>query len=380
MPTLAFVGCLNREAPYFQGARGKGIAVFAFDEDSGRLTALAETRGIDNPTYLSIHAGNGCLYANSEVFGWAEGTVSAYRIDPATGRLTYLNKQPTLGSITAHNSIDRSGRHLLVANYAMGRELPDQSVVVLPIRSDGSLGAPACSRAHEGTGPVASRQERSHAHCIHASPDNRFVFVADLGIDRLVCYRFDGASGELASAGQPTLALKPGSGPRHFVFHPGGRLAYLINELSSTIAALRYDPQHGAFALIEEVPALPPDHAGESHCADIQITPDGRFLYGSNRGHDSIVIHAVDPDSGRLTLVGHQPTLGRTPRSFAIDPSGRFLLAANQNSDSVVVFRIDPATGALAETGERAEVGTPMCVRLARFQADGDARERPAGG
>jgi 6-phosphogluconolactonase len=366
---FAFVGSLNRDAPYFQGARGKGIAVLAFDEESGRTTPLSERDGVDNPTYLAVHPSRRLVYATSEVFGWNEGTVTAYRFDEQTGQLTYLNKQPTLGSITAHCSFDRTGRFLFVANYAIGdpAELPGQSVAVLPIHADGSLGAPVASQAHRGTGPNAARQERPHAHCVLASPDNRFVVVSDLGIDKLVVYRFDAGSGQLTPAEPPHLELAPGAGPRHFVFHPSGRLAYCVNELDSTIAALRFEAAIGRFAILQTVPALPASFHEESHCADLQITPDGRFLYASNRGHDSLTIHAVDAASGSLTLVGHQPTLGKTPRSFAIDPAGRFVLAANQNSDSVVIFRIDGGTGRLGEVGERATVGTPMCVKLMRW-------------
>ena len=368
--TFVVVGSLTRDAPYFQGARGKGITVFAFDEKSGQLTRLAEKGGVDNPTYLSVHEGNRCVYANSEVFGWNEGTVSAYRLDPRTGSLSYLNKQPALGSILAHNSLDRTGRFLFVANYSVHAEaedrLPDQSVVVMPIREGGALGPPLSSHPHSGSGPKADRQERSHAHCAMASPDNRHVLVADLGIDQLVVYRFDAACGVLSPA--PTsFSMKPGAGPRHFVFHPLGRYVYAINELDSTIVALGFDAASGALRHLQTVPALPSGYAEESHCAGLQLAPDGRFLYGSNRGHDSLVVYAVDEATSRLSFVEHHSCLGRTPRDFTIDPSGRFLLVANQNSDTVMVLRIDPETGKLADAGARAEIGTPMCVKFARF-------------
>ena len=214
--TFVVVGTLTRDAPYFQGARGKGITVFAFDEKSGQLTQLSEKGGVDNPTYVTVHEGNRCVYANSEVFGWNEGTVSAYRLDPRTGSLLYLNKQPALGSILAHNSLDRTGRFLFVANYSVYAEpddsLPDQSVVVMPIREDGGLGSPVCSRSHSGSGPNAARQERSHAHCVLASPDNRHVLVADLGIDQLVVYRFDAASGVPVGGEADVLHYEGGSG------------------------------------------------------------------------------------------------------------------------------------------------------------------------
>lgn len=366
--TFAFVGCLNREAPYFQGARGRGIAVFRFDEETGALTLLSETGGIDNPTFLSIDPARRTVYANSEVFGWNEGTATAYRFDPATGGLTYLGKQPTEGSITAYNSLDRTGRFLLVANYAIGDvdELPGRSAVVLPIRDDGGLGPVVDRVTHSGTGPNAARQERPHAHSIVASPDNRFVIVADLGIDKLMVYRLNAESGRLAPAPTPSFALPPGSGPRHVAFHPNGRMLLVINELASTIASLAWDAAAGVLSPLDSVPAVP---AGveDSHCADLHVSPDGRFVYGSNRGHDSIVVYRIDPASGRMALAGHVPSGGPTPRSFALDPSGQFLLAANQNGDSLVVFRLDPDTGLPVPTGTVAPIGTPMCVRLARI-------------
>jgi 6-phosphogluconolactonase len=368
--TFVVVGSLTRDAPYFQGARGKGITVFAFDGHTGQLTRLAEKGGVDNPTYLSVHEGNRCVYANSEVFGWNEGTVSAYRLDPTTGNLSYLNKQPALGSILAHNSLDRSGRFVLVANYSVYAEpadsLPDQAVVVMPIRQDGALAPPISSHSHSGSGPNADRQERSHAHCVFASPDNRHVLVADLGIDKLVVYRFDAATGALSPV--PTsFSMKSGAGPRHFVFHPSSRFVYAINELDSTIAALAFDAESGALSHLQTVSALPAGYRNESHCAGVQLTPDGRYLYGSNRGHDSLVVYAVDESTGRLSFVEHHSCLGRTPRDFSIDPSGRFLLVANQDSDAVIVLRINPDTGRLTDSGERAEIGTPMCVKFARF-------------
>jgi 6-phosphogluconolactonase len=369
--TFVVVGSVTRDTPYFHSARGKGITVFAFDGRSGELTRLSEKGGVDSPAYLSVHEGKACVYAGSEVFGWNEGTVSAYRLDPGSGTLSYINKQPSLGSILAHNSLDRTGRFLFAANYSVYAEpsdsLPGQSVVVFPIRADGGLGAPVCSHSHSGAGPNAARQERSHAHCVLASPDNAHVLVADLGIDQLVVYRFDAASGALSAAPAP-FKMKAGAGPRHFAFHPSARYVYAINELDSTIAALAFDAASGGLTLLQTVSALPSGYAGESHCAGLQLTPDGRTLYGSNRGHDSLVVYAVDEPTGRLSFVEHQSCLGRTPRDLTIDPSGRFVLVANQDSDAVVVFRVDPESGKLADSGQRAEIGTPMCAKFARFR------------
>jgi 6-phosphogluconolactonase len=367
--TFVVVGSVTRDTPYFQSARGKGITVFAFDERSGQLTWLSEKGGVDNPTYLTVHEGNRCVYANSEVLGWNEGTVSAYRLNPQNGSLTYLNKQPALGSILAHNSLDRTGRFVLVANYSIYAEpedsLPDQAVVVMPMRQDGGLGPVVSCHSHSGSGPQADRQERSHAHCVLASPDNRHVLVADLGTDQLVVYRFDAACGALSPAAT-SFNMKLGAGPRHFVFHPSSRFVYVINELDSTIAALEFDAASGVLSHRQTVPALPFGYRDKSHGAGVQLTPDGRYLFGSNRGHDSLVVYAVDEATGGLWLVEHHSCLGKTPRDFTVDPSGRFLLVANQDSGTVAVLRIDPETGKLTDAA-RAEIGTPTCLKFARF-------------
>jgi 6-phosphogluconolactonase len=360
-----FVGCLNRETPYFQGARGKGIAILSFDDETGALDQVGDYGGVDNPTYLTVHQERGLVFATSEVFEWNEGDVTALRHDPAAQRLVYLSKQPTLGNIAAYASIDRGGRFVLVANYGWGdvAERPGQSVAVFPIREDGGLGPAVASVAHRGTGPNPDRQERAHAHSVLMTPDNRHAVVADLGTDRMVVYRFDAQTGALAPAGH--FALPPGSGPRHFAFHPNGRLAFVIAELGSRILSLRFDPADAAFSLADDVPAVPEAEAAHNHCADLHVAPDGRFVYGSNRGHDSIVIVAVDEASGRLRVVGHQKTGGETPRNFALSPSGRHLLVANQNGDSVVVFARDRDSGLLRETGHRLALGTPMCIKFA---------------
>ncbi len=366
--TLAFVGSLNREAPYFQGARGEGIAVLRYDEATGRLEPLSVTGGIDNPTFLTVDAARRTLYATSEVFGWNEGTVTAYRIDAAAGTLHYINKQPTEGSITAYCAIDRSGRHLLVANYAHGiaGEVPGHSVVALPIREDGGLGPIASSRTHEGSGPDPVRQTTPHAHCAVPAPDGTTIAVADLGIDAIISHRFDAETGRFTGEPAGRAVLPPGAGPRHLVFHPSGRFAYVVAELGSAIYALAADPA-GGLSVLHSLPMLPEGFTGTNHCADIHLTPDGRFLYASNRGHDSIACFAVDAGTGHLSAIGHHPSGGSTPRNFAVDPAGRFLLVANQNGDTIVTLAIDQATGTLSDTGHRLPIGTPMCVKLARF-------------
>lgn len=363
---LAFVGTLNRSAPYFEAANGPGIAVFAFDEATGALRRLHDVGGIDNPSYLALDAAGRTLYAVSEVYGWHEGVVTAYRVQGPEGALGYVNKQPTRGSIAAYAGFDRTGRWLLVANYRMGEDglRPPQAAVVYPIEADGGLGAPAASVGHSGSGPDAVRQEGPHPHCVLASPDNRHLVVADLGIDRIMVYRFDAATGALTPATHPSFALTPGSGPRHMTFHPAGHRLYVINELGSSMTVLEWDAASGMLAPLQTISTLPAGWEGESRCSDVHLSPDGRFLYGANRGHDSIAVFSVDAASGRLSLAGHHPTQGRTPRQFTLDPAGRFLVIANQNADAVVVLARDAASGLLTDTGHRGLVGSPMCVKL----------------
>ena len=367
--TLAFVGTLTRPTPYFPGARGDGISVLRFDPESGELTPLSRTVGIDNPSYLTLDAAGRTLYATSEVYGWHEGTVTAYRIEPSSGTLTYINKQPTLGSISAHVSLDRTGRWLLVANYRMGEDgaRPPQALVVYPIAADGGIGAPVAHVGHTGHGPNPARQEGPHPHCALASPDNHHILVSDLGLDRIMVNAFNAGTGQLARGARPFVRLTPGSGPRHLVFHPSGRCVYVINELESSVTALAWDAASGALEPFQTVSTLPRDWAGESTCSDVRISPDARFLYGANRGHDSIAIFAIEAGTCLLDPVGHSPCLGATPRQFSLDPAGRFLLVANQNSDTVAVLARDATTGRLSDSGHRAGIGTPMCVQLARY-------------
>ncbi|HET7411882.1 MAG TPA: lactonase family protein [Pararhizobium sp.] len=365
--TFLYVGCCNRETPYFATSNGKGIAVFEIDLDSGHLEPVGVQEGIDNPTFLSVDAAGTRLYANSEVFGWNEGVVSAYDIDRATGRLDYINKQAAQGSITAFNSSDRSGRYLLVANYGMSpvADRPNRSVISFPIRADGGLGAAAGSAAHEGKGIDPERQERPHAHSIRISPDNRFAVAADLGIDALVSYAFDEASGHLERVA--TFRLPEGSGPRHFVFDPAAPRAYVVNELNSTVCSLAYDAESGALALLDSCATVPGEATG-NHCSEITLAPSGKRLFVANRGHDSIATIAIDPEIGKLRLEANTPAGGKTPRHMAIDPSGQFLVVANQDSDRLAVFCLSGADEALSSVGGTS-TGTPTCVAFLPFGA-----------
>lgn len=360
---LVFVGSLNREAPYFQGARGVGLGVYSFDEETLETRKLTETGDVDNPTFLSVTPDGSHVYANSEVFAWREGVVSAYRFDRRTAALSYINKQPSLGSITAHNTITRDRTKLLVANYGMGEGGPDRSIVVYGLREDGGLTAPLSSVAHAGTGPDAARQERPHAHSVTETIAGGVAIVADLGIDRLVSYRI-GLDGSLTRLAESALA--PGAGPRHVALHPGGRFVFVMNELDSTVVSLALDDAPGRLSVIDTKPAVPAAARDGNHCADIQISPDGRFLYGSNRGHDSVVVFSVDQQTGTLALVDYTPCGGATPRNLALTPSGGHLFSANQNADRINIFARDAATGRLADTGRSIDVGTPMCVKIVR--------------
>lgn len=363
--TFLFVGCCNRPMPSYATSNGKGIASFSFDEATGTATPIATIEGIDNPTFLSVDAKRLALHANSEVDGWNEGTVSAYSINPQTGRLAYINKQPTRGSTTAQNSQDRKGNFLLAANYSSSPEgeLPNKAIIVLPIRDDGGLEPGVADAVHIGTGPNPDRQERPHPHAVQATPDNRYLVVADLGLDLLITYRFDPASGNISRHG--AAALPPGSGPRHFVFHPNGRSFYLVNELTSSVASFAYDPDDGSFQLLHIEPTVPEAALATNSCSEIQIGPGGRVLYVANRGHDSLSILTLNED-GRVILDKTVPCGGKTPRHFAIDPSGSFLAVANQDSDRISLFAIDRQTGDLTPTGQDIQTGTPMCVAFLR--------------
>lgn len=336
----------------------KGIYAFDLNLSSGETTQprlVAETL---NPSFLAIHPTARFLYAVNELWGAGEeGTVSAFAIQP-DGNLQFLNRQPSEGKGPCHLTIDKTGKFTLVANYGSG------SVAVLPILPDGRLGKATCSIQHEGKSVNPQRQEGPHAHSVNLDQANKFAIVADLGIDKLLVYRFNPAEGTLEPNDPPYVATAPGAGPRHVAFHPNGNFVYAINELNSTVTVYRYDPAKGTLTELQTVSTLPEGFRDTNTTAEVQVHPSGRFLYGSNRGHDSIAIFAIDGESGKLSLVGHQPTQGRTPRNFGIDPTGTYLLAANQDSDNIVVFKIDAQTGKLEATGRSVKVPAPVCVKF----------------
>ncbi len=340
----------------YTGRGSEGLYAYEMDPRTGALALAAVTSGITNPSFLALDAPRRRLFAVEE--RGPEGAVVAYRVDPASGELTLLNRQPSHGAAPCHLSVDRTGRCVLVANYGSG------TACVLPVAEDGCLLEASAVVRHEGSGPRRDRQEGPHAHSITLDPRERFALVADLGLDRVMVYRFDAAQGTLTPNDPPWVQVHPGAGPRHLAFHPSGRYAYLINELDSTLTAFAYDAEQGALSSLQTVPTLPAGYPGASTCADVHVTPSGRFVYGSNRGHDSLVIHAIDPATGRLTYVGHEPTRGRNPRNFALDPTGTFLLAANQDTDTVVTFRLDAETGRLRPTDQVTHAPTPVCLKF----------------
>jgi len=344
---------------YTSGARsGQGIFRSVLDLETGKLSDAALAAEAKSPSFIEIHPGGKFLYAVSESGG--DGSVGAYAIDPDTGNLRLLNQQPSGGAGPCHVSIDRTGRNVLVTNYGSG------SASVIPIRPDGSLAEPTGFVQHEGSSVNPERQKGPHAHSINVSPDNRFAYVADLGIDKIMIYRLDAQEGTIVANSPPFAQLKPGAGPRHFAFHPGGKSAYVINELDCTITAFAYDSTSGALTEVQTAPTLPEGFAGRSACAEIRVHPSGRFLYGSNRGHDSIVVYRIEEAEKPLTFVEHETAGIKTPRNFNIDPTGAFCLVANQGSDSVVVFRVNPGTGELEPTGHKIAVPKPVCVRFLR--------------
>ena len=351
---LIYVGTYTR-------GKSKGIYVYRLDPGSGALEYASKATGLNNPSFLAIDPEQRYLYAVNEIgesAGRPSGAVSAFSIDPGTGELTFLNQESSQGTGPCHLSVDKTGRFVLVTNYASG------SVSVLPIQSDGRLGEATDMVQHRGSSVNPRRQEGPHAHSITLDPGNRYAFVADLGLDKIMIYRLDLTQGKLIPNDEPWVQVKAGAGPRHFAFHPNGKYAYLINELDSTLIAFTYDAAHGTLREVQTVSTLPEGFAGTNYCADVHVSPSGKFVYGSNRGHDSIAILAIDEGTGRLSCLGHEPTQGKTPRNFAIDPTGTFMLVANQDTDAIVTFRMDQQTGRLLSTGHVTEVPTPVCIEM----------------
>ncbi|WP_240163632.1 lactonase family protein [Spirosoma taeanense] len=336
----------------------EGIYVFEFDRKAGTMHQIQTVANAKSPSFLAVHPSGKFLYAVNEAADPTAslGGVSAYAIDRATGKLTFLNSQSSLGGAPCHISIDQTGKTAFVSNYSGG------SLAVLPIGLDGQLGAATDSVQNVGSGPNQKRQEKAHVHCATLAPDNRFVYVSDLGTDKLHILEIDAKASTVKPASTPYVTVKPGSGPRHSTFHPNGKYAYLVEEMASSVAVFSRDPKTGALTLIQDgVKTLPDDFTGQNTSADIHVDPSGKFLYQSNRGYNALAIFAIGND-GRLTKIGDQPTEGKTPRNFLIDPKGEFVFVANQDSDNITIFKRDQKSGKLTYTGQSIKVPAPVCV------------------
>jgi 6-phosphogluconolactonase len=353
---LVYVGTYTEE-----GSKSKGIYAYRFDPDTDELTSVGLAAETTNPSFLAGHPSHRFLYAVNEVTthkGQKSGAVSAFAIDRATGKLTLLNQVASKGADPCYITVDKTGKYVLVANYTGG------SVAVFPVLEDGRLGEVSAFVQHTGHGTNPERQEGPHAHSIDLSPDNRFAIVDDLGLDESLVYRFDSAKGLLIPNGAQFGKADPGAGPRHFALHPNGQYAYVINEMQSTVSVFSFDATAGVLRPLQTISTLPKGFSEHNDDAEIQVHPSGKFLYASNRGHDSIAVFAIDANKGTLKLIEYAPTKGKTPRSFEIDPTGALLFAANEKSDNIVIFRIDLQTGRLTPTGQLLEVAEPVCVKF----------------
>ncbi len=343
----------------YTSGKSEGIYVYDFNTETGDSKKRSSLQ-TPNPSYLAVSPDQKIVYAVSETDeAKREGTggaVSAFSFNPLNGSLSLINQQFSQGRNPCYVSVDKTGKWVFAANYSSG------SAVLFPVRSDGGLENAKQVLQDNGAGPNKDRQEAPHLHSTILSPDDKFLFTPDLGIDKVMIYRFDKKSGTLNPAAIPFAASTPGSGPRHFDFHPNNKFAYLIEEMSGTVAAFKY--KKGKLTPIQRTSTLPTDFKGVIGSADIHVSPDGKFLYASNRGEsNTIAIFSIDSNTGKLTAIGHQSTMGKTPRNFNFDPGGNFLLVANQNTDNIVIFKIDRKTGLLTDTGKRIKVPNPVCIK-----------------
>ena len=352
--TLLYVGT-------YTTAKSGGIYVYRLDPSTGVMKYVSRAV-VKNPSFLVISPDQQFLFSVG-VFDRNQGGVFSFSICPQTGELIPLNSVSAKGRGPCHLSVDSTGKYVFVANYG------DGSVAMFPVQNDGQLSEASSFIKHQGSSVNPRRQKGPHAHSITIDPGNHFAFAADLGLDKVMIYKLDLKQGKLVANESPFAKVAPGAGPRHFDFHQSGKFAYVINEMNSTLTAFTYDAAAGKLSEIQTVPTLPADFKGRNSCADIHVHPNGKFLYGSNRGHNSIVIFAIDQQTGRLTLVGHESTKGEIPRNFGIDPTGKILLAANQKTNNIFSFHIDPGTGKLKATGHSIDVGAPVCVKFIRRPA-----------
>ncbi|WP_435006589.1 lactonase family protein [Tundrisphaera lichenicola] len=342
--------------------KSKGIYLLELDPETGALVSKGVAAETTSPSFLALHPNGRYLYAANEVDQFAgkkAGAVTGFEVDPKTGTLKTLNARTSGGTGPCYVTVDPTGSVVLVANYGGG------SLEALPIQDGGKLGEPTSFIQHKGSSVIKGRQSSPHAHSIDLDVSGKLAVASDLGLDKLMIYRLDPKSGTLAPNVPPYEEMAPGSGPRHFAFHPDGRHAYVINEIDCTVTVLDFDTTRGALSRIQTISTRKPDAPKNNNStAEILVHPSGRFVYGSNRGDNTLAIYSVEPASGKLTLVGFQPTGGKTPRSFGIDPTGRFVLAANQDSDTVVVFKVDAQTGQLQQVGDPVQVPSPVCVKF----------------
>jgi 6-phosphogluconolactonase len=336
---------------YTSGA-SKGIYAYKFDRSNGKLAPVGLAAETSNPSFLAVHPNQRFIYAVNEN---DQGMVSAFAILPG-GKLKALNQVSSKGSGPCYLSVDHTGRFLFVANYNNG------SVAAFPINADGSLGEASANFQHAGKSVNPDRQSGPHAHVAAVSPDNRFVWVCDLGLDEVFSYRIDPTKGGMTPNNPPFAKVEPGAGPRHIVFRADSKFAYVEDEMGATVTVFSYDAAKGTLQQVQVIPNLPEGYTGTKSGAEIALHPNFKFLYTSNRGHNSVSVYKVDTAKGTLALIGNTPTEGKTPRNFAIDPSGNYLLAANQDSNNIVAFKIDRQTGTLTPTGDKYEVGAPVCL------------------
>src|SRR5262245_20612884 len=344
----------------YTGKKSQGIYRAELDTATGKLGTPELAAEVTSPSFLAVHPNRTHLYCVCEIsdFGGKKaGGVASFTLDPKTGALRLINQQSSGGAGPYYVTCDKQGKNVLVANYGGG------SVAVLPVDKDGKLGEASAFVQHTGSSVVKSRQEAPHAHSINLDKANKFAVAADLGLDKLLVYKFDPDAGKIAANDPPALDLAPGAGPRHFAFHPNGKFAYANNELDSTVTALAYEADKGMFTKLNPLSTLPAPTKGNSS-AEAVVHPNGKFVYVSNRGHNSIAIIEVNESTGELKAAGHQGDGIKVPRNFNIDPSGKWMIVANQNGDSIIVFEIDDKTGQLKPTGQKAEVGSPVCVKF----------------
>ena len=347
---------------YTKKTTSKGIYVYRFNAKTGQLTPLGVAAETVDPSFVAVDPSGRYLYSVNEVNqlnGQKGGAVSSFAIDQRTGKLKFLNEVSSRGAGPCYVAVDKTGQNVMVANYGGG------NVAVIRVRKDGSLGEVSAFEQHTGSSVDPDRQKRPYAHSINVSPDNRFVLSCDLGTDQVLAYHFDARKGTLTPDDPPYAKVNPGSGPRHFAFSPNSKFVYVISEMGSTVTVFSYNAESGAMHKLQTISTLPSDFKGkESDCAEIAVLPSGKFVYGSNRGHDSIVVFAVAPGKGTLTPVAWTPTQGKTPRNFAIDPTGSYLFAANQDTNNITIFKINARTGRLTPTGQNIEIPAPVCVQF----------------